>query len=66
MMATMHAARRATTRSGRSHRHEEIEGEPLAPRTVGAELVREAYVERRGLLSSPTPIRCALRVRYRA
>ena len=57
MMATKHAARRATTRSGRSHRHEQIEG-ALAPRTVGAELVREAYVEREvsGVLPDVGPV----------
>lgn len=55
----------ATARSGgRSHRHEQIEGEPLARRTVGAELVREAYVEREfaGTLPDGRPNRIRLRV----
>ena len=54
----------ATTRSGRSHRHEQIEGEPLARRTVGAELVRDAYVEREvsGVLPDGRPNRVRLRV----
>lgn len=53
----------ATARTG-SHRHEQIEGEPLARRTVGAELVREAYVEREfsGRLPDGRPNRVLLRV----
>ncbi len=35
----------ATGRSGRSHRHERIEGEPLPRRTKGAELVRDSWVD---------------------
>lgn len=54
----------ATTRTGRQHRHEHIEGEPLARRTVGAELVREAFVERElsGQLPDGRPNRVRLRV----
>jgi len=54
----------ATARTGRSHRHEQIEGEPLARRTVGAELVRKAYVEREfsGRLPDGRPNRVRLRV----
>jgi hypothetical protein len=54
----------ATARTGRSHRHEQIEGEPLARRTVGAELVRDAYVEREvsGVLPDGRPNRVRLRV----
>ncbi len=54
----------ATARTGPSHRHEQIEGEPLARRTVGAELVREAYVEREvsGRLPDGRPNRVRLRV----
>lgn len=53
----------ATARSGRSHRHEQIEGEPLARRAVGPELVREAYVEREfsGRLPDGRPNRVRLR-----
>lgn len=54
----------ATGRTGRSHRHEQVEGVPLARRTVGAELVREAYVERdfSGRLPDGRPNRVRLRV----
>lgn len=54
----------STARTGRKHRHEQIEGEPLARRTVGAELVREAYVEREfsGQLPDGRPNRVRLRV----
>lgn len=54
----------ATARTGRQHRHEHIEGVPLARRTVGAELVREAYVEREfaGRLPDGRPNRVRLRV----
>lgn len=53
-----------TTRTGRSHRHERIEGEPLPRRTAGAELVRESFVESevRGRLPDGRPNRVRLRV----
>lgn len=54
----------ATARTGRRHRHEQIEGEPLARRTAGAELVRKAFVEREfaGRLPDGRPNRVRLRV----
>ncbi len=53
-----------TARTGPSHRHEQIEGEPLARRTVGAELARDAYVERAisGQLPDGRPNRVVIRI----
>jgi hypothetical protein len=54
----------ATPRSGVSHRHERIGGEPLARRTDGAELVRTGHVthEIAGLLPDGRRNRVAVRV----
>lgn len=54
----------ATPRSGRGHRHERIGGEALARRTEGAELVRNAYVDREltGVLPDGRRNRVAVRV----
>lgn len=54
----------ATTRTGRNHRHERIEGAPLPRRTDGAELVRDSFVESvvEGRLPDGRPNRVRLRV----
>ncbi len=54
----------ATARSGRSHRHERIEGEPLPRRTDGAELVRDSFVDADvdGRLPDGRPNRVRVRV----
>lgn len=53
-----------TARSGRRHRHERIEGEPLPRRTDGAELVRDSFVDTEvdGRLPDGRPNRVRLRV----
>jgi hypothetical protein len=53
-----------TTTTGRSHRHERIEGAALARRTAGTELVRDAFVELplEGQLPDGRPNRVNLRV----
>lgn len=54
----------ATARSGRRHRHEQVEGEPLPRRTDGAELVRDSFVDAEvdGRLPDGRPNRVRLRV----
>lgn len=53
-----------TDRSGSSHRHERIDGEPLARRLPGAELTRDHYVTREieGELPDGRPNRVKIRI----